>query len=179
MYKYIKCFAENKKDVEMSLSSTIDICIQHILYLILFPGSAYTYHWEHEVYSFFSKSPKLKGTNKFPNKSQIYSWTYGKRSDVVTDIPYMTVLIQTCCEEEDYFDIYNASSVSSVLDDVCTKYFNWLSTELSTVGIISPSASRETLHAILEQHGFSDIVEDSDIYKYPIKLSESNDLYEK
>ena len=78
MKRYIRCFAENKKDLEMQLSSQLDVCIEHMLYLLMFPTSTYTYHWEHEVYSFFSRSPKLKGTNKFPTKQQIISWTIEK-----------------------------------------------------------------------------------------------------
>lgn len=169
MKRYIRCFAENKKDLEMQLSSQLDVCIEHMLYLLMFPTSTYTYHWEHEVYSFFSRSPKLKGTNKFPTKQQIISWTIEKREDVITDKKYMEVLIQTCCEEESYSNIYDVESVIAKFDSIFVTYFEWLAEQLSTIGIVSPENTRTKLRELYDAVDFPSLIIGNS-FDSPIKI---------
>jgi len=169
MKRYIRCFAENKKDLEMQLSSCIDLCVEHMLYVLLFPTSPYVSHWEQEVYSFFSRSPKLKGTNKFPTKRQIILWTSDKRRDVITDKDYMKVLIETCCEVESYSNIYDTDAVIRQFEPIFTGYFEWLSGQLSTVGIISPASSHEKLRELYETIDFSELTI-SKSFDAPVKV---------
>lgn len=145
------------------------MCVEHITYLVLFPGSVYTDHWMHEIYSFYSRISKVKTNNKFPTKQQIYSWTYDKVQDVVNDRTYMIRMIQNCCYDEKYKNIYDVDSVIPVLDSICTEYFDWISEQLSQYGIVVQEDAKYKLAELIESVDFNSITYNN-LYQYPIKL---------
>ena len=92
-----------------------------------------------------------------------------KREDVIIDKKYMEVLIQTCCEEESYSNIYDVESVIAKFDSIFVTYFEWLAEQLSTIGIVSPENTRTKLHELYDAVDFPSLTigNSSDI---PIKI---------
>lgn len=167
MYKYIYAFADTKKEVERSMSSNMFICLTHIMYLILFPNSQYVDHWQHEVYAFYPKVSKLSNTKKFPTSEQLYNWSYEKEQDMITDVSQVRRMIQNCCYEEKYENIYDAESVSNIMDSVCQRYFQWMTSCLSEYGVVLQFEVKEKLTELTDSIKFEDISYGA---KYPVKL---------
>ena len=167
MYKYIYAFADTKKEIERNMSNNMFICLTHIMYLILFPNSSYVDHWQHEVYAFYPKVSRLSNTKKFPTSEQLYNWSYGKEQDMITDVSQVNIMIQNCCYEENYENIYDAESVSNFMDSVCVKYFHWLSECLSKHGMTLQVDVKEKLTELVSEIKFEDISNGS---AYPVKL---------
>jgi len=130
-------FADSKKEIERYLTNRTDIVIEHILYLILAPESDCASHWQTEIYSFISSVKKLLSTNKYPTQKQIYDWTYGKIQDCISDVNWMSVLIEDVCDKENIENNFNVYNISKQLDYVCSQYFKWLSERLSSVGRVT------------------------------------------
>ena len=130
-------FADSKKEIERYLTNRTDIIVEHILYLILAPESDCVSHWQTEIYSFISSVKKLSATNKYPTQKQIYDWTYEKIQDCVTDVSWMSVLIEDACDKENIENNFNVHDISKQLNYFCSQYFKWLSERLSSVGRVT------------------------------------------
>ena len=77
---YIRGFAEMQREIERKLASHTDEIIEHIIKLVLMPGSSARNHWQGEIAGQLKSIDKLKNTKKFPSAKQIYKWTYGKKT---------------------------------------------------------------------------------------------------
>lgn len=146
---YINAMAEQKKEIERSLSPKTDMIIEHMLYLCLAPTCTTVSHWMDEIYSFISKIDKLKGKNRFPSARMIYEWTYGKKQDLVKDTRWLSVMIDDARDKENITDDFDVQDVMNDLDTMCMFYFQWLSEELASVGAVSRKSVREKLKALM------------------------------
>lgn len=149
MMIYINAMAEQKKEIERSLSPKTDMIIEHMLYLCLAPNCTTVSHWMDEIYSFISKIDKLKGKNRFPSARMIYEWTYGKKQDLVKDTRWLSVMIEDAKDKENIADDFDVQDVMNYLDAMCRFYFQWLSEELASVGAVSRKSVREKLKALM------------------------------
>ena len=145
---YINAMAEQKKEIERSLSPKTDMIIEHMLYLCLAPNCTTVNHWMDEIYSFISKIDKLKGKNRFPSARMIYEWTYSKKQDLVKDTRWLSVMIEDAKDKENIADDFDVQYVMNDLDAMCMSYFKWLSEELASVGAVSRKSVREKLKAL-------------------------------
>ena len=147
-------FAENKKEVERQLTSKTDILIEHILYLIMDKNNKAAQHWKTEIYAFISSVKKLSGKNKFPTKSQIYDWTYGKSEDLVNDSAWLFVLVQDVTEKENFYSPRDIDDIMKRLDGFCKKYFTWLASNLSSVGRVTQSSVIQELNSLITEYSY-------------------------
>lgn len=146
---YINAMAEQKKEIERSLSPKTDMIIEHMLYLCLAPNCTTVSHWMDEIYSFISKIDKLKGKNRFPSARMIYEWTYGKKQDLVKDTRWLSVMIEDAKDKENITDDFDVQDVMNDLDAMCRFYFQWLSEELASVGAVSRKSVHQKLKALI------------------------------
>ena len=146
---YINAMAEQKKEIERSLSPKTDMIIEHMLYLCLAPNCTTVNHWMDEIYSFISKIDKLKGKNRFPSARMIYEWTYGKKQDLVKDTRWLSVMIEDAKDKENITDDFDVQDVMNDLDAMCRFYFQWLSEELASVGAVSRKSVHQKLKALI------------------------------
>lgn len=146
---YINAMAEQKKEIERSLSPKTDMIIEYMLYLCLTPNCTTVSHWMDEIYSFISKIDKLKGKNRFPSARMIYEWTYSKKQDLVKDTRWLSAMIEDAKDKENITDDFDVQDVMNDLDAMCRFYFQWLSEELASVGAVSRKSVREKLKALM------------------------------
>jgi len=81
----------------------------------------------------------------------------------------MEVLIQTCCEEESYSNIYDTESVIDKFDYIFVSYFKWLAEHLSTIGIVSLENTRTKLHELYDSVDFPSLTIGNS-FNSPIKI---------
>lgn len=146
---YINAMAEQKKEIERSLSPKTDMIIEHMLYLCLAPNCTTVSHWMDDIYSFISKIDKLKGKNRFPSARMIYEWTYSKKQDLVKDTRWLSVMIEDAKDKENITDDFDVQDVMNDLDAMCMFYFQWLSEELASVGAVSRKSVHQKLKALM------------------------------
>lgn len=81
----------------------------------------------------------MKNGKKFPTAKQIYSWTYGKKQDLVTDIRWFSKFVNGICEDYSIEIDKSPAEFMMDFDSVCVEYFQWLANELSQSGILNRS----------------------------------------
>lgn len=137
---YIRGFAEAQKEIERDLTSHTIVVIEHLMKIYLMPDHESAYHWKKEIASQIYIVDKLKNNKKFPTAKQIYSWTYGKKQDLITDRKWFQIFVEDICEEYNRDLIESPMNFMNEFDDICVSYFQWLSNELSQTGRVSKSA---------------------------------------
>lgn len=146
---YIRGFAELQREVERKLSAHTDEIIDHLMKCYLMPNHSAINHWKQEIAIQINRIDKLKNGKKFPTAKQIYSWTYGKKQDLVTDIGFLSKLIKGVCEEYSVEVMESPYEIMDKFDFICTEYFKWLATELSRVGMVNRSEVYTKLNELL------------------------------
>lgn len=131
---YITAQALQKREMETRLATRMSDVIEHMLKLYLMPNHSARNHWETEIYTFIHSVEKLKQSKKYPTKEQIYSWTYDKVQDLVTDTSWMTLAIEDICDQYNIQLTISINTVIYELDNLCIIYFSWLSENLSERG---------------------------------------------
>lgn len=139
MRLFVTEFADSKREMERELKSKTSQIIQHLFKLYLMPNSINRDYRKKEIANFLSDVPKLNGRNKFPTSKQLYNWTYKKWCDVITDIPYMKVMVKDVLDEYTNMNEIRKTykQICEEFNSICETYFRWLSTELSKVGKVA------------------------------------------
>lgn len=65
---------DTKHDLNQKLKSKLDVLIEHLLLVILYPNYNEINHWKEEIKSITSKYPKLKHNNKYPTKKDLQDY---------------------------------------------------------------------------------------------------------
>ena len=149
---YIRAMSETKKEVERELKPRAVEVIEHIMKLVLMPNHSSVNHWKKEIAMQLHEIDKLKGTNKWPTASQILSWTYGKRVDLLTDVEWMSYTMQDICESYDIETDLSAEEFSHIVNNICKEYFAFVANRLSTVGRVLASSVYEELDKLLNRY---------------------------
>lgn len=123
--------AEERSQIHRRLADKTPNIIEHLLYILLAPDSDCRDHWKKEIYSFLHDIELLKGSNRPPKASFIYDSTYGVRQDRVQSEKYMTKFVKDVCSKENIKTKKTLGQIMTELDDVCMKYFTWLSETLN------------------------------------------------
>jgi hypothetical protein len=149
---YIRCFAEQQKEIERMLSEKTDNIIDLMLCIIMSPNRSTVNHWTNEIFSLIPRIDILKGKNSYPSAKKIYNWTYGKKRDtVVGRLPTMKVRIRNAISQEHFSGSYDPEILMNQLDYVCYNYFLWLSKELSEVGMVACDDVRDVIAQIVDE----------------------------
>ena len=136
---YIRGFAELQREIERKLSERTDEVIEHLGKCYLQPNHSAINHWKQEIFRLINRIDKLKNGKKFPTAKQIYSWTYGKKQDLVTDIRWFSKFVNGICEDHSIEIDKSPAEFMMDFDSVCVEYFQWLANELSQSGILNRS----------------------------------------
>lgn len=139
---FVTEFADSKQELERDLKVKTDAIIEHLFKLYLMPNNVSRNRWKREIANFLYKISKLAGKNKFPTYKQLYSWTYLKFQDVITDTRYMKNMINDFLDEykDDIKEIRKTyPQICDEFDNICSCYFKWLCENLSEVGLVSRS----------------------------------------
>ena len=139
MYIYIRSMSEAQSKVYDKLSAASDQILLHIAKLMLFPDSAYTDHWMHEIWAFLSRVEKLKGKNKWPKASFI-------RKSLSTHNDMIEVYIPLAADDEE--DLEPVDLTARELLQAVESYIDWISAELSTYGYVQQSAVKRKLSEV-------------------------------
>lgn len=149
---YIIGMSDSKKDIERYMGDHTKQIVLHLAKLLLLRGHSASSHWKKEIASQIFEVSKLKKTNKFPTKDQLYKWTYGKVQDLVTDKRWITPMIETIAYEYDTDIFVTPRELSNLLDHVCVDYFQWLSSSLAVSGQVSFPAIYRKIDELLIKH---------------------------
>lgn len=141
---YVKASAMKKKDLADDLQDVTIPIIQHLLKLYLFPNAEEKMHWRREVAKLLRGVPKLKAKHKRPSANFIFENTYLMFSyrikefvdDVIADEYTLT---------PDNYKFQNIDWAVNIIEE----YFDWLSNQLSTYGVIT----LPTIYSKLEELG--------------------------
>ena len=72
-----------------------------------------------------------------------------KKQDLVTDKRWMTVAVKDIEEQYNVVISESIDEICNAVDSVCTKYFEWLSIELSDVGRVSSAMIYKKLDELI------------------------------
>lgn len=143
--------ADLLRDLERELSPRTDKIIDTIIQLYLFPENADAKKWKFEIARNLNSVSVIK--KKLPTAKQLYKWTYYKKWDLVTDIAWMSVTIRDI-EYKCHAKVTEpVETVCKDVDDICCKYFHWLTHELSTYGCVVNAQIDEKLDELLRDKG--------------------------
>lgn len=133
-------FAYDRHKIEDMLVNKSPEIVEHLIKIYLYPDDVNTNHWKDEIYSFINRVPKIKFNNKFPSSKFIYEKTYGVWWDTIPNM-----IKKVVSEYGDYHINYNIGDIL----DFCSRYFNWLSRELSSNGLILKKNVYSTIDELL------------------------------
>ena len=149
LIRLIRELAYERRDIQRTLIDKTPTVVQHIMYLVLDPNNINKFHWMSEVHAFIHDIGRLKNGKKFPKSEFIYEYTYGAMSDMVIDSKWFNVTVKDICEDENIELPKNMKQAQMKVDIVCREYFRWLSSELSTNGVISKEDCRNKLTELI------------------------------
>lgn len=149
MKLYIMGFAEAQKAVERRLTEHTDEILEHLLKCFIMPQHTATQHWKQEIASQIYKVDRLKAGKKFPSAKQIYSWTYHKKQDLITDPRWFSKFVYGICDQYGVELEISPDVFMPEFDAICVKYFKWLSEELSDVGLVTRGEVYQKLDELL------------------------------
>ena len=133
-------FAEDKRTVERYLSNHTMPVIEHLAKCLLMKDNQSYNHWKKEIIQQISSVDKLKNTKKYPTEKQIYTWTYGKKQDIITDFKSMLHFFRNIEYDYNiklkYENRKDLEQLCKTLDMFCVKYFAFLAKCLSTTGFL-------------------------------------------
>ena len=136
-------FAYDRRKIEDILVNKSPEILEHLIKIYFYPGNDSINHWKDEIYSFINRVPKVKFNNKFPSSKFIYDKTYGVWWDTIPNIVDKVL--------DEYGDSNRDSNMSDCLD-FCSRYFTWLSNELSSKGLISKKDVYEIIDNLLHDY---------------------------
>lgn len=141
MKRYIVGMSVNKKDIQRKLFDVSLPLTEHLAKLYLFPTSDNVNHWRGEVYSFLHIVPKLRHNKKFPDARFIFN----EISAYADTCDSMMKAVESMESSESV-----VRSDSKELEEMLTKYFRWIASELSSNGAVTTYA----VYSELDQLGF-------------------------
>lgn len=133
---FVTEFADSKKEMERHLNDVTEPLIDHLFKLYFLPNHESRNHWCSEIYGFLNWIKKLAGKNKWPTKQQILDWTYLKWADTLEEKGVIDNEIETL-EYKYNVIIKKNNRMYTEFNYLCGKYFDWLATELSSIGRVS------------------------------------------
>ena len=141
--EHIFAMALPKKEVAARLDEVTRPLTQHLIKIMLWPGSRDAAHWRQEIYNFLHNVSKIKGTNKFPSANFIYKHTIGSNTDLISVWHDHIV--------DDYIAQHGSSRWG--FDEYAIQdYFRWLAGRLSEVGEVS----RREVYAAIDEYLLSE-----------------------
>ena len=142
MIRYMKSTLLNEATVENIIVYTSGELTEHLIKLYIYNKSEYINHWRQEVWNSLRRVPKLKSTKKFPTEKFIYSQVTGY-CDMLPELASSIL--------DEYAELTPREDIDfEFLKSQIESYYKWLSTQLSSKGVITP---REC-YKELEQLGF-------------------------
>lgn len=141
MYRYIIAMSKSQQKIYDEIEHASKQIDKHIIRLILYPDAQEFNHWMNEIVSFLSDVDLLKGRNKWPSKKFILK-ALQTHNDILDTYRWQVQNVE---------DELTARNVNpSVILRSIEKYQDWLSTELSNKGAISPREAKDFLQYIVE-----------------------------
>ena len=126
-YDSIIAQADTRRETIRQLKLTLNPLFHHLTKLVMFPNAQEVNHWRKEVSDLLNTVDKMKQNKKFPSKQFILDNTWEIKNDTLNE------RMEALLKEYDY-------STDATHDDIYNKleaYFDWLSEELSTKGIVA------------------------------------------
>lgn len=148
---FVTEFAERKQNIEKELSSHSVQIIENILKLMIMSNHSAYNHWKKEIATHLNKIDSLKGSHKFPTKSQIIKWTYDKHKEWLQDKNWLTIFMYNIESEYNYKSEITIDNLFKFADSITSKYFTWLAEELSKHGIVSNNSIYVKLDILLAE----------------------------
>lgn len=137
----ILCFTDTNQEIKRKIHDSSDHIMEHLIKIWIFPNHDTVDHWKREVVGFLNKVPKTKNSKKYPSKEFILKNSWNVYEDILDNI-----IISAIDEVEDATPIwFDESDIYKGIFE----YFDWLSDELSTKGIIL----RQDAYAKIEEIG--------------------------
>lgn len=136
MKLYIRCQSLRKSDALAKLEEKTLPCMEALAQLWLFPNSNNKNHWKSEVWNYYPGVSRIKPRNKFPKAQDIFDNTWNLNSDKVKSIVKRAIA-------HEYKLTPNSERLADLdtLTSIMESYFKWISSKLSTDGIIDPDDS--------------------------------------
>lgn len=130
MFKYIRAMSFDKQTISSNLVSKASPLTDHLIKLYLFSDCEYVNHWRQEVWGFLNKVPKMRHNNKFPSYKFIFDHVSGY-CDMTEEIMYQML--------DKYSMLTPVRLDVDELKSILNSYFEWLSKELASRGVVDPS----------------------------------------
>jgi hypothetical protein len=150
MKRYIQGMAFSRADVIEKIQHNIEKSIDHFIRLIAFPSSWDVNHWKTEIYGHLHDMYKMGSSKRFPDKKLIYDYTYGKRQDLITDPTYFKKRLKQNEITEKLKCEIDITEAMNEVDRVCTGYYDWLASKLSTTGYVTSDEVYAELNQLLK-----------------------------
>lgn len=129
MFICISAMSEPRREIYRQLAAGGKQVLRHLIRLMLYPDDISCNHWESEIVAFVGDVDKVKGRNKFPNKSFILD-ALQVQNDMIEQVTKQVVLTER--------DLHPHEVTQATLTSGVEFYQNWLATKLSADGIIDP-----------------------------------------
>lgn len=139
--------ALSQSEIEQRVHNMTEVICVHILRCLLIQDSTNNLsHWEDELFGFLPRLPKLKNTNKLPDKYLIYKWFKDEIGDTLfhdldTEVKNMNSLEKTNVTEYNKQTLYNC----------IMNYLKWLSSELSK-GALNNDLVHEQVDKLVQEY---------------------------
>lgn len=154
LFKRIKLNLLEMSEDKAKLGSKIDnvtwILDEHLVKCLIYQNKTNTLnHWQHEIYSFLPRVPKLKGSNKYPSEKFLYNCTINIYSDALMD--YLNSHVVNVQDKYGKVDNINKQG----LYDCIIAYYKWLIPILSKNGAVTEPEVRAEINNLIKDYNNS------------------------
>ncbi len=138
-----------KKEILSKMNHKSEEYIIHLIMLICMPDDVNKNHWMKEIYGFYPRTYKCKGTDKNPTAEEIYASIFGYCKDTFLDnfASYIDE-INVKEDKELNYKAFNSEDIRQYLHE----YSIWLAINLSNDSIVTSSSVFGKLEDLLNTY---------------------------
>lgn len=141
-------YAKRLNRIGDRLEAISDPIIMHLLKIFYFPKEKeLVTHWIGEISDFLYRIDLVKGTNKYPKSSFIYSNLWKDSEDTFDRDHYLRINKINKKYARNYGEIYCDPRAK----DFCREYMLWLSTNLSKKGYVEDYEVENKIHSLMKE----------------------------
>lgn len=133
---YITAQAQQKHYLAQSVQDSAIVIIEHLLKLTIMPNNTARNHWQGEIAGHLKHVQMLKNTKKLPTRNELIKWTYTENLDFIKNKAWILSEIDNIFDEYGYEYDGDINTLMENFNDICYEYFSWLSSKLSTDGVV-------------------------------------------
>ena len=143
----IQAYARPKHEVEDKIEDKVDVILEHLACLYLFPNVQDTEKWRRDIRKDLHSMKKVRIGRKvrYLTPEEFYNATYLQNNDPEKLKNIFETMID---DKEEYVpDSERVSNISGYIAK-CEEYFKWLAQEISKTGYIAPNLIYEELKSL-------------------------------